>query len=984
METLIATTQLGLGRPWWLLALVLIVPILWLGQRNLLALSPLRRWTAMGLRCVGILLLVLLLAQLVRLERSEELTLVSVIDRSQSIPERLKVYSLDYLETALEQRPKAAQFAVVDVAEHASIAKLPSADSEFPRRNTTLMGQESRLSAGIQMAMAIAPPDSALRILLCSEGNETAGDLREAARVAAINGIPIDVRPLYYQYDREVILRRLAVPSHAQSGQSIPLRFVLNSTRETTGRLVLNLNGRPVDLEPGSSDVGSAVHLRQGTNVKTVTLPIGTHGIHEFEAVFVPDDPNADQIPLNNRASAMTSVAGPGHVLVVDGDGVAGQWLAEELRKKQLNVNTITMEAFPQTLTGLLDTDAVILVDTPNPAFTFAQQEMLCRYVTELGGGLIMTGGPEALGAGGWIGSPVAEILPVDLDPPQKKQMPKGALVLIMHACEMPDGNLWGKRMAKAAVRSLTREDLAGIVAYNWGGAGNDWVYPLSPLGDKEAALSAIDQMVMGDTPSLQAHLQLAYNDLATCDAAQKHVIVISDGDPVSPTRQLLDQCRAAEITVTTVAIAAHSQSYIDNLIRVAQLTNGRFYNATDPAKLPHIFIKEAQVVRRPLIWEETFRPSVRFSLSELLKGVSGLPTLDGYVLTGPKEGLAQTVLVSDQGDPVLATCQSGLGRCVVFTSSVDTRWGSAWLRWGQAGAFWDQAVRWVGKSGQGADCDIMVDVHGNQVEVQVESVDQDGQFIALSHMDTQIISPDMSAESLELEQVGPGQFRGEFTASGQGSYLVNLRYRKPGQDRLFQKQSSVSVPFAPEFRDLTDNSALLAEVARTTGGRILTEDPNQNDLFDRAGVKIPEARIPLTEPLIKLWLLIFLLDVAVRRVAVDWIGAWRKFVSWLSRQRTVQQDATLARLRERRQRLKEQLTPQVADKLMAKRYQAQTDTGASLPKAPVEQDVPRHEARVEPKPVPEKKPKKQADASHIQQLLDAKRKAKQDREGGK
>lgn len=982
MEALIATTELGFGRPWWLLALILIVPILWLGQRNLTALSWPRKWSAMGLRCAGVLILVLLLAQLVRLERSEELTLVTVIDRSQSIPETLKVSSLDYLDTALMQRPAQVQFAVVDVAERASIAKLPSADSEYPRRNTSLMGQESRLSAGIQMAMAIAPPDSALRILLCSEGNETAGDLKDAARVAAINGIPIDVLPLHYEYDREVILRRLAAPAHAQSGQSVPLRFVLNSTRESSGRLVLSLNGRPIDLEPGSPDVGSAVQLRQGTNVKTVTLPIGARGVHEFEAVFVPDDPNADQIPVNNRASAVTSVAGPGHVLVVDRDGVGGQWLTNVLQQKLLNVKTIRMEAFPQTLTGLMDADAVILVDTPNTAFTFAQQEMLSRYVTELGGGLIMTGGAEALGAGGWIGSPVAEILPVDLDPPQKKQMPKGALVLIMHACEMADGNLWGKRMASAAVRSLTREDLAGIVAYNWGGF-DDWVYPLSPLGDKQAVLRAIDQMAMGDTPSLHAHLQLAYNDLVKCDAAQKHVIVISDGDPTSPTTALLDQCRAAQITVTTVAIASHSQSYINNLIRVSQLTNGRFYNATDPAKLPHIFIKEAQIVRRPLIWEETFRPRVRFSLSELLKGVTGLPNLDGYVLTGPKEGLAQTVLVSEQGDPVLASCQSGLGRCVVFTSSVDTRWGSAWLAWNQAAAFWDQAVRWVGKSGQGADCDIMVDVHGNQVEVQVESVDQEGQFIALSQLDTQIISPDMSTQSLDLEQVGPGQFRGEFTAAAQGSYLVNLRYRKPGQDQLFQKQSAVSVPFAPEFRDLTDNSALLTEVASISGGRILTEDPNQNDLFDRTGVKIPEARVPLTEPLIKLWLLIFLLDVAVRRVAVDWVGGWRKFVQWLSHQRTIQQDVTLARLKERRQRIKDQLTPKQADKLMAKRYQTTADKAESLPQAQVDRDVPRHEKRVEAPPAQDK-PQKPRDASHIQQLLDAKRKAKQDREEGK
>ena len=223
------------------------------------------------------------------------------------------------------------------------------------------------------------------------------------------------------------------------------------------------------------------------------------------------------------------------------------------------------------------------------------------------------------------------------------------------------------------------REDMAGIVAYNAMGAGGDWVHKLAPVGDKKAILASIDQMVMGDTPSLQAHLQDAYDALSACDAAQKHVIVISDGDPQSPTSQLLSQCKDAGITVSTVAVYPHDPSHVNSLIRVAQLTGGRFYHAQDPAELPHIFIKEAQVVRRPLIWEETFTPQVRFGLSELLKGVNGLPPLDGYVLSGPKEGLAQLVLVSEQGDPVLATCQSGLGRCVVFTSSVDTRWGTPW-----------------------------------------------------------------------------------------------------------------------------------------------------------------------------------------------------------------------------------------------------------------------------------------------------------------
>jgi uncharacterized membrane protein len=741
----------------------------------------------------------------------------------------------------------------------------------------------------------------------------------------------------------------------------------------------LTLNGRAVDLDPDSPEVGSVVDLQVGTNVKTVTLPIETSGVHEFEAVFVPDDPNADQIPLNNRAGAVTSVVGPGHVLVVDNDGVAGQWLVQQLRDRQINCQYVRAEEMPGSLVSLLDTDAVILVDTPNPALTFEQQDMLARYVSELGGGLVMTGGPEALGAGGWIGSPVAEILPVDLDPPQKKQMPKGALALIMHACEMPMGNLWGKRIAAAAVKSLTREDLAGILAYNWNGSGSDWVHLLAPVGDKTTILNAIDEMVMGDMPSLHNLLQSAYDALVTCDAAQKHVIVISDGDPQGPTSALLAQCKDAGITVSTVGVYPHNNGSLDSLIRVAQLTGGRFYHAQDPAELPHIFIKEAQVVRRPLIWEETFTPQVRFSLSELLKGINGLPPLDGYVLTGPKEGLAQQVLVSEQGDPVLATCQSGLGRCVVFTSSVDTRWGSAWLTWDQAPAFWEQVARWAGKSSQGTDCDIEVDVQGNDVQIQVEAVDQAGSFLSLTHVDAQVITPDMTPENVGLEQVGPGQFRGNFAASAQGSYLVNLRYRKAGSDRLFQRQASVNVPFAPEYQDMQDNVPLLTQVADITGGRMLTEDPNQNDLFDRTGVKIPEARIPLTEPLIKLWLVIFLLDVAVRRVALDWVGAWRKTLHWVRGRRMLHTDPTLDRLRVRREQLKQQLTAKGADQLKARRYQATSETSDTLPTARVDEPVPAHEKRAaSAKPI---KPDKRADASHIQQLLDAKRKAKQKRD---
>jgi len=208
------------GQPWWLLASTLIVPMVWLARRNLASLGRVRYAMALALRVMVILLLVILLARPMLVRKSRRATVIAVMDRSRSIPEASAEAALDYLTRAAAATGADNQFAVVDVAEAASISMLPSAETTVRRRNTTLSGQQSRLASGIEMAMAIAPPDTATRIVLVSEGNETEGDLKEVARTAAANKIPIDVLPLRYRYESEVLFRRLAAPSRARSGQS--------------------------------------------------------------------------------------------------------------------------------------------------------------------------------------------------------------------------------------------------------------------------------------------------------------------------------------------------------------------------------------------------------------------------------------------------------------------------------------------------------------------------------------------------------------------------------------------------------------------------------------------------------------------------------------------------------------------------------------------------------------------------------------------
>ncbi len=970
-------------QPIWLLALIVLVPIIWMGLRSLAALGRGRRIMAMVLRVLVVLLLVALLARPMLTRRSKTATVIAVVDRSLSIPPDLQKASLEYLTSAFKNKSPDELLAVIDVAEAAAISKLPSRDETIPLRNTSLTGEQTKLADGIQMAMAIAPPDAAVRILLVSEGNQTAGDLREAARIAASNGIPVDVLPLRYQYDSEVVFRRLAAPARARSNQTVSLRFVLQSTRPTSGKLLLSLNERTVDLAPGSSELAVPVDLQPGTNVKTVSIPLGSRGMHDFQAEFIPNDPNQDWVPQNNRASAMTYVAGPGHALVVDTDGVAGLSLSRALETSDINVQYMPAADFPSSLAHLMDSDAVILANTSCDHFTYQQQEVLKRYVTDLGGGLIMVGGPEAFGAGGWIGSPVAEVLPIDLDPPQKKQLPKGALVLIMHACEMPQGNFWGKRVALAALNTLSRRDLAGVLAYNWKGAG-DWVHPLSPVGEKGAIKTAVTNMTMGDMPSLHAHLQDAYDALVNCDAGQKHVIVISDGDPTPPSPQLLGQCKAAGITCTGVAVFPHQQSQTASLRNMAEKTNGRFYNVGDPQRLPQIFIKEAQVVRRALIVEESFSPQITYSLSEILNGLPGqLPNLDGYVLTGPKGGLNQTVLSSEQGDPVLATCQAGLGKCVAFTSSVDSRWASNWLAWGGFSRFWEQTVRWAAKPGQSSDCEVFADVQGRQVTIDVEAVDAEGRFTSYASVDAQIISPDMKTEPLRLTQIGPGQYRGQFQAKGSGSYIVTLHSRKPGVDAETEvMHTTVTIPFAPEFRDLSDNAALLAEVSDITGGRILVSDPNQADLYNEAGLKFPETQLPLIRPLMFLWLALFLLDVAVRRVVIDFRALSRRLFAGAGGKK-VERDQTLQRLQASRRQVQQKLSARKASISASRRYQADQSAEGELPVADTKpaREKPRP---TEPERTPEKRVDQAADKSHIDRLLKAKRKAGGDQKDDK
>ncbi|MEC9374237.1 MAG: vWA domain-containing protein, partial [Planctomycetota bacterium] len=460
--------------PLWLL----LIPALWAGawwiaRRSLSGLGGRTRWTALALRFIVIALLGAALAEPRWRSPSETVAVLTVVDVSRSMPPDTVDTVQAFLERGLTEKESQDEVGVITAAEESFVQALPSRATQRVDVQFTGDLEGTDLASGVRLAMAVKPEDAAARILLITDGNETSGSLLAAAESAASAGVPIDVLPVDYEFEREIIFQRLISPATARRGQPINLRFVIESTFETQARVTLLANEAPIDLDPESSGVSAIVPLERGVNVRTVPITLPDTGAQRFRAVVEPLREGEDAIAENNAALGVTFVSSEGRVLVYAEDAQVTESLVSALQASEFAVEQRDPTNGHDSLIELGGYDAVVLVDTPAYAFSRKQQDELRAYVHDLGGGLVMVGGPNSFGAGGWIGSPLADALPVKLDPPQKREMPRGALALIMHSCEMPRGNYWGQQTALAAVNALSRLDLVGVLEYDWGRGGS-------------------------------------------------------------------------------------------------------------------------------------------------------------------------------------------------------------------------------------------------------------------------------------------------------------------------------------------------------------------------------------------------------------------------------------------------------------------------------------------------------------------------------
>jgi uncharacterized membrane protein len=775
--------------------------------------------------------------------------------------------------------------------------------------------------------------------VVLSDGNENRGSLFEQGLTAKSLGVQVDVLPLEYFYDREVLVEKVSIPPDVKKGETVNINVVIRASEPTRGTLQVFQKADNYRAPAVGNEQPQPIELQRGINVFTLRQLITEPNFYTFSAEFIPEKGSGDRRAINNIAEGFTHARGKAQVLLIEGTRGEHAELVKALREKEIEVRILAApkidgsggaggDPLPTDLAQLQPYDSVILANVPKEAFTESQHQLLASNCHDMGAGLVMLGGSDSFGAGGWMNTPIEKALPVDMQIKAIKVQGIGAMALIMHATEIPEGNYWQKVIAKSAINALSSYDSVGLLHFEGQEA---WLFTMRPIGSgRNSMLRAIDRMTPGDMPAFDPLLQMAMKGLNTVkDAMTKHIVIITDGDPAPPTAALVNQLVQTKITVTTILTAAHGNDpgALQVMRNLAQRTKGRFYNVTNPKALPRIYQKEARSISRPLIFEQTtpWLPKLNYPLTEPVMRLSEeLPAITGLVLTSPKENeLVEIPIVSPlptgQLNPVLAHWTYGLGRSVAFTSDAGRRWGKAWPDWQSYAAFWSQVIRWSMRPADRGNLTLNVRREQGRIKVVVDALDKNNEFLNFLQIQGNVVNPDLKSAAVELVQVAPGRYEATIEdAEASGNYFVNLGYRGP--DKVQGVISTgVSVPYSDEYRELRSNPAALETLASLTDGQVVSNRSTPDgrfvqtvDHFRRDPKLInPRSFAALWPTLLWLAACLFLADVAVRRIAldVDWlkqaaVNEWKK----LRGQETPTASDYMDKLRSRKAEVGEQL----------------------------------------------------------------------------
>ncbi len=678
---------------------------------------------------------------------------------------------------------------------------------------------ETDIQAALQAAAAQVGDGRQGKILLISDGNENRGEAARVIPLLRTQGVEVWTLPVSLGRGRnEVYLSELTLPQQVDSAEGFEIHGVIESLRAAPARVRL--------LRDGVLQTEREMALKPGSNPVTFRDALTERGNHSYELlVDSPDDTLAE----NNLLQGVVAVKGPPRVLLLSGQKQSQRVISNVLEVQGYTVVQAAPDAQSLSLAELSGYDLLVLDNVPAFQLSHAKMETIEQYVRDLGGGLLVIGGSQSYGAGGYFRTPLERVLPVDMRPPARLEMPHVALLFVldksgsMGAGEEGSTKLdLAKAAAIAAADIMNPTDQVGILAFD---ASWDWTLPFRQVGKGEWISDRLASLQSDGGTDMYKAMVEAYRGIAAKQAAIKHVIVLSDGlTDKADFRSLVARMARDGITVSTVAVG--NDADVQLMADIAKEGKGRGYVALDPETIPQIFTTETLLISRDLVIDKPVVPTIVAAIGPL-KGLaqSSLPGLGGYVLTYPKP--RSELLMRVDKDPLLVAWRYGVGRVAAFTSDLSGRWGKDWVAWRDFPQWASQLARDTMRKIVETKTQTHFSDDGESVKIRTDVIGHDGRFVNFLNLKANITAANQPREERVLQQTAPGRYEGSFIPEARGIHWVTLYAQASGAGAPLPIATVPYIaPYPKEYRELKPNLTLLSRLAEETGGELL--DPEK------------------------------------------------------------------------------------------------------------------------------------------------------------
>ncbi|MFN3193765.1 MAG: VWA domain-containing protein [Aureliella sp.] len=527
---------------------------------------------------------------------------------------------------------------------------------------------ESPISLAISRAEEMIPEGTGGRVFVVSDGLATiADDYRASTSLHAreielhwIRRVAARGEPRVLSVHRDGIIRRGATS-----------RLLIDILLESAGSGTLEL--RIENKLVASTTV-------QGNGSELIQVPMSFEPTTEG---FVPAEFTLVTEGTSEASSLGTTlpIHAPMKLLYLGERQIGGSGKLDRFLNSGFSLSDASLEN-PSTLeTALERANLLMLDDLASERLSPEIEEQIVQAVTHRGMGLVMSGGRNSFGAGGWHDRPIESLLPVEFVQKEEKRDPSTSLVVVIDT----SGSMTGvrvqlaKEVARLAMRRLLPHDKVGIVEFF---GAKRWAAPLQPASNAIELQRALNRMDAGGGTVILPALEEAFYGLQNVDTRYKHVLVLTDGGVESGDfESLLRRMSNEGINVSTVLTGGGYHS--EFLVNIANWGKGRFYNVPNRFNLPEILLKQPSTTKLP-----SYRPGIHTVQARGGMGwwsdvdVSQLPALNGYVEGKARSGAEVLIETQSEKHPVLATWRYGLGRVTALGTEPFGEGTSNWNDW--------------------------------------------------------------------------------------------------------------------------------------------------------------------------------------------------------------------------------------------------------------------------------------------------------------